>query len=304
MEIRRNIVEEINKNELTVEQQRLLDICEAYEYDITINKLSYELGRSYTTVQTEINRMYKKGYNIYRKMQQKQEEKKQKSEERKRQQIEARKEKRRQKQAIAIEERRIAKEKEGKQELTTEQQRLLDVLEEYNYDISYTKVCEITKKSRQAVNGIITTMVKKFSNSILDDKDAMRIAMFIINKQNVDKIVHQLQIARKINYNNIRILIDELLQDEKEDRTQGIEFVIEYEKILLRRGLERVEEPIYQLLVKHNVQLTKKQCIAISDLMDIYEQNIIKEKVKCKETKNSITLTSRELMNHEDGFAL
>lgn len=153
--------------------------------------------------------------------------------------------------------------------------------------------CKIGKST---VRGEITLypsdkqkLVKTFCSSQLVPQEALRVAKFIKDRHDIVKLLNKLALCKQIAYDNITFLIDELLQYKQEDRTKGIEFVIEYEKILLERGVERVEEPLYQLLVKHKVQLTKSQCLAVKEIIDTYERKIKEEKKVCKEKTENKT---------------
>ena len=127
----------------------------------------------------------------------------------------------------------------------------------------------------------------------MSTEDTIRIIDLIKNKGKLGKLLDMLETTRKINYDNIAVLIDTLLQEDKEDKNNEINFVINYEQILMNRELERVEEPLYQLLVKYKVKLNKEQCSKISKLMEEYEKRI---KI---EEDNSNTEVVEELKGEE-----
>lgn len=258
------------EEKLTPEQEEILAICKEYDYDISMLKLANKLGKASSTIQKEINRIHKKGYNIFEKMEQKKEEKKQRKQEKIKQEIEEGKERKRQKQKER-QERDMVQIEEG---LTLKQQKLIDALETYNYCISNEKLKEVTGINSQGNHSNFGNIIRKFSKSTLNEKDTHRVAKFIKNREGLEILLRNISNNDRINYNNISILIDELLRYEEEDKTKGIEFVIDYERILLEKGMERVEEPLYQLLVKHKVQLNKSQCLRVEELMSIYEQRI------------------------------
>lgn len=167
--------------------------------------------------------------------------------------------------------------------LIEQEEILLSVNEENNYKATLKMVNE-----RGIVHDTtLPRLIKKFSNSVLNEEDTLRVAKFIKHKGKLDTLLKTIRSNKKISYNNIRILIDELLKYEEEDKTKAIEFVIEYEKILLDRGMKKVEEPLYQLLVKYNdkVQLTKGQCTRIKDLMDTYEERVKEKNNNSEEIK-------------------
>lgn len=274
------------EEKLTPEQEELLAICKEHDYDISIFKLANKLGKTSSTIQREINKMHKKGYNIFEKMEQKKEEKRQSEQEERRKKIEEGKQRKRQRQK-EIQKRSLIQREE---ELTQNQKKLIDILEKYDYCISNEKLKEVTGMNSQANHINFVNIITKFSKLTLNENDKYRVAKFIKNREGLEILLKKVSTNNRISYDNIKVLIDELLQYVDEDKTNGIRFVIDYVRILLEKGMERVEEPLYQLLVKHKVQLNKSQCLRVEELMNIYEQ-IIKEDQKIllevEEDKNS-----------------
>ena len=64
------------------------------------------------------------------------------------------------------------------------------------------------------------------------------------------------------------------MQEEKENYDYEVNFVIEYAQILMDKEIDRIQEPIYQLLIKHKIKLNKSQIKKVEELMDEYEKKI------------------------------
>ncbi len=237
---------ERKKTQLTQKQQELLDLLESRNYTITQIEIARIMHITRQRVNNIINEMTIKGYTIELKKPIKKDEKK----------------------CMLKEKNKI----ELKQ-LSEKEKELLSIYEERDYKVTSKDFINIMK----IYPSCIQRLIQKFCEFSLPQEDAKRVAKFIKYKTNLKKLPQKIENSNKINYDNIGILIDELLQDQKEDKTKAVEFVIAYEKILLKRGLERVEEPLYKLLLKHNIKLTKLQCLEIKDLINTYEQ-MIKEK--------------------------
>lgn len=221
------------------------------------------------------------------------------------------------------------KNEENEKKLTKTQQKVLDKLEEYEYDIELATLANELGTSATSLSNIITRIeakgykvrekmkmskkgykpeniilsneqsfildiyekidsevnkiLRKFSEFDFVRKDAIRISKIIKLRNKSQYVLDNIISNKDVAYDNISILIDELLQNPEEDRTKAIDFVIAYEEILLSRGLERVEEPIYQLLDKHKVQLTKGQCNRVMNLLNAYEEKIKPEQAEEEE---------------------
>ena len=171
---------------------------------------------------------------------------------------------------------------------------VLNIYSEEGYSITLKDIAKIMCiKSLAYIQNIINGLIIKFSKYKIPIEDTDKIIALIKNKRKLGKLLEILKNIRKINYDNIGVLIDTLLQENKEDKNNEINFVINYEQILMSRGLEKVEEPLYQLLVKHKVKLNTEQCKKIAKLMDEYEKRVsIKE-------YNSNPVVAEELQSEE-----
>lgn len=228
---------EINGIKLSKRQKEVVDKLEEYKYDMKLTKVAADLQMPLSSLVKIINRIEKKGFEIRAKLQERKEEKR-KEEQKKRNKKEKNK-------------------KVKTVKLSIEENLSLEIYEEKGYYSSKIK-----------------NILKKFSAYDFIQEDAIRVSKLIKNRNQIKNLWDDITKSENISYNNIRILIDELLQNPKEDRKNAIDFVISYEEVLLNRGVQRVEEPIYQLINKHKVQLNKEQCNRLISLLDIYEKRI------------------------------
>lgn len=198
-----------------------------------------------------------------------------------------------------------------KKKLTKIQQKVFDKIEEFNYDLSqreiaiimgeapsniYQRIIQIDKKGyevrekmRRTKKGQDVThekrLIEKFINLEFEADDAKRVANFIKHNKDLVEFFDKVEASKKISYSNMDILMDELLQDEEEDKTAVVDFAIEYARILIERGTEHVDDQFFQIFVKHNVTLNQKQGNRIKELMDLYEQQLKQEN---KETNPTV----------------
>lgn len=295
-ENRKKQEKEIRRKKLTPTQQEIYDILIENNYNITNTDIAKRLGKTQQAVSQIIAKIKEKGYRIVGdkpKLTKIQQDVLSALEEYDYSISYAELDKKvgkskRSEAAIDLLEKKGYKIREnrlGHMKLIEQEEILLSVNEENNYKATLKMVNE-----RGIVHDTtLPRLIKKFSNSVLNEEDTLRVAKFIKHKGKLDILLKTIQSNKKISYNNIRILIDELLKYEEEDKTKAIEFVIEYEKILLDRGMKKVEEPLYQLLVKYNdkIQLTKSQCTRIKDLMDTYEERVKGEDSNIRQIKEN-----------------
>ena len=237
-------------------------ILEENEYDIPFAEIAKILGESRSTIYQRILEMDKEGIPVTKKMEQIKKEKKKRQQEEKLRGEKERREQRKEKQ----------KEKnERPQPLTPKEEKALDIFEGIgNVKKTYS---ELQKLGVSAAT--VVSLVRKFSSKNLLEEDAIRIAKWIKQQKELDRLVSEVKKTREIRYDNIKLLIDELLKDPQEDKTQAIYFVIAYTQILMDRGMKRVEEPLYQLLDQYKVKLNRKdQFQRIQAILAQYEERV------------------------------
>lgn len=188
---------------------------------------------------------------------------------------------------------------EIKQILNLTEEKILDLYEEKEYKVTLKDL-----RQQNFYRCGIETLIEKFSIDKFGPKAADRVAKFIKYAGELDAVLKNIQHAEEIGYDNIGILIDELLKEDKKDKEKAIEFVINYEEILLNRGIERVEEPLYQLLIKHKVQLNKEQCLKLEELMNTYEQRVKEQEENNSNLHTKGNLKQEVRRNIEEGLEL
>ncbi len=238
----------MKKATLTGHQKKLLDLIEKYEYNVTQRKLAIELGVTPGCIQQKIKTLEKKGYTIRTKVEQ------------------AR---------IRSKEAKKVKKIEKVETLAENQKRLLDIYSTNGYEIYQQDIAKIMKIDRIAwISETMYILVNKLCRYKLDVEDLDKIIELIKNKKQLYRIKEIIKNVKNINYENISILIDALLQEEKENYDYEVNFVIEYAQILMDKEIDRIQEPIYQLLIKHKIKLNKSQIKKVEELMDEYEKKI------------------------------